>query len=52
MYDIAIIGGGPGGLTAGMYAGRARLRTIIIDKDCPAGKCRIHWKSKITPDIR
>lgn len=38
MYDIAIIGGGPGGLTAGMYAGRARLRTIIIDKGLPGGQ--------------
>ncbi|MCL2669651.1 MAG: thioredoxin-disulfide reductase [Syntrophaceae bacterium] len=29
-YDVAIIGGGPAGLTAGMYASRAALRTIVI----------------------
>jgi thioredoxin reductase (NADPH) len=29
-YDVAIIGGGPAGLTAGMYASRAALRTVAI----------------------
>jgi thioredoxin reductase (NADPH) len=30
MYDTIIIGGGPGGLTAGIYASRAKLRTLLI----------------------
>ena len=30
--DVAIIGGGPAGLTAGIYCGRARLNTVIIEK--------------------
>jgi thioredoxin reductase (NADPH) len=30
-YDVVIIGGGPAGLTAGMYAGRADLRTLAIE---------------------
>ncbi|HHT36969.1 MAG: thioredoxin-disulfide reductase [Candidatus Wallacebacter cryptica] len=38
MYDLAILGGGPGGLTAGMYAGRANLKTIVIDKGLPGGQ--------------
>ena len=29
-YDIVIIGAGPAGLAAGLYAGRARMSTIII----------------------
>ncbi len=29
-YDLAIIGGGPAGVTAGIYAARKRLRTILI----------------------
>ncbi|MDP1853535.1 MAG: thioredoxin-disulfide reductase [Candidatus Omnitrophota bacterium] len=31
-YDLIIIGGGPAGLTAGLYAGRARLKTLILEK--------------------
>jgi len=38
MYDLAIIGGGPSGLTAGIYAGRANLKTIVIDKGLPGGQ--------------
>lgn len=32
MYDLIIIGAGPAGLTAGIYAGRAGLNTLILDK--------------------
>ena len=32
-YDIVIIGGGPAGLAAGLYAGRAKMDTLIIEKE-------------------
>ncbi|MFQ5574851.1 MAG: thioredoxin-disulfide reductase [Terriglobia bacterium] len=32
VYDIVIVGGGPGGLTAGIYAQRARLKTVLLEK--------------------
>lgn len=32
LYDLVIIGGGPAGLTAGLYAARARLKTLLIEK--------------------
>ena len=32
MYDIAIIGGGPAGITAAIYAARAGLKTIIFEE--------------------
>ena len=38
MYDLAILGGGPSGLTAGMYAGRANLKTIVVYKWLPGGQ--------------
>ncbi len=36
-YDVVIIGGGAAGLTAGIYAGRARLKTILIEKALVGG---------------
>lgn len=33
MYDLAIIGGGPAGVAAGVYASRKRLKTLFITKD-------------------
>lgn len=37
-YDLIIIGSGPAGLTAGIYAGRAMLDTLIIEKDFEGGQ--------------
>ena len=31
IYEVIIIGGGPGGLTAGLYTSRARLSTLLIE---------------------
>lgn len=45
IYDVIIIGGGPAGLTAGQYASRAKLKTIIIDKSPTAGA--LAYSSKI-----
>lgn len=38
MYDVIIIGGGPAGLTAGLYAGRSKLKTLIIEKAIAGGQ--------------
>src|SRR5512143_1421092 len=37
VYDVSIIGGGPGGLAAAQYASRAKLRTVVLDKSATAG---------------
>jgi len=37
-YDLLIIGGGPAGLTAGLYAARARLKVLLIEKLVPGGQ--------------
>jgi len=37
-YDLIIIGGGPGGLAAGIYALRASMRTVLIEKAAPGGQ--------------
>lgn len=38
IYDIIIIGGGPAGLTAGLYGSRARMKTLIIEKGDAGGQ--------------
>ena len=40
-YDLIIIGGGPAGLTAGMYASRARLNTLLVEKVVTGGQILI-----------
>lgn len=37
-YDVIIIGGGPAGLTAGLYCGRARLKTLLLEKAAAGGQ--------------
>ena len=41
VYDIVIIGAGPAGLSAGIYSGRSRLSTLIIEKLKPGGQVAI-----------
>ena len=37
-YDIVIIGAGPAGLTAGIYAARARMNVLLVEKAAPGGQ--------------
>ena len=41
IYDVIILGAGPGGLAAGIYAGRARLDTLLIEKGKDGGQIAI-----------
>lgn len=45
MYDVIIIGGGPAGLTAAVYARRANLKTLVLEATACGGQIII------TPDI-
>jgi len=38
LYDLIIIGAGPAGLAAAIYAKRALLKTLILEKDLAGGK--------------
>src|ERR1041385_4931338 len=39
-YDVVIIGAGPAGLCAGLYAGRAMLNAVVLEKGAPGGELR------------
>jgi thioredoxin reductase (NADPH) len=41
IYDVAIVGGGPAGLAAGIYAARDNLKAIIFEKKYPGGQVAI-----------
>ncbi len=38
LYDVIVLGSGPAGLTAGLYAGRSRLKTLLIEKSQEGGQ--------------
>lgn len=52
IYDLLIIGGGPAGLSAGVYAGRAKLKTIILEKGSGGGQAATTSEIANYPGIR
>ena len=41
MYDLTIVGGGPGGLSAAIYAMRAALKTVLVERSAPGGQVNL-----------
>ena len=51
IYDLIIVGGGPGGFSAGIYAMRAALKTILIEKGAPGGQMAMSGEVENYPGI-
>jgi thioredoxin reductase (NADPH) (EC 1.8.1.9) len=49
MYDVIIVGAGPAGLTAGIYAARGGLKTIVIESAMPGGQASLTEKIENYP---
>jgi thioredoxin reductase (NADPH) len=44
ILDVVIVGAGPAGLAAAIYTGRARLKTVVLEKAIPGGQILLtHW---------
>jgi len=42
-YDIIVIGGGPAGLTAGLYTARSKMKTLLLEKMALGGQAALAW---------
>jgi len=51
-YDVIIIGGGPAGLSAGIYTARARLKTLLIEKMAIGGQIINAWMVENYPGYK
>lgn len=49
MYDVIIVGGGPAGMTAGIYLARAGLKTLILEKETIGGQIALAAKVENYP---
>ena len=41
IYDVIVLGAGPAGLAAGLYAGRSRLSVLIVEKGQEIGRAHV-----------
>ncbi len=51
LYDLIIIGSGSAGMTAGIYAGRSKLKTLIIERERAGGQIKITSEVENYPGI-
>ncbi len=51
LYDLIVVGGGPAGLTAAIYAGRAKMKTLVIEKMSIGGQLAITEKIENYPGV-
>ncbi len=51
LFDVIVLGGGPAGLTAGIYLGRSKAKTLILDTGMPGGQMVLTYKIANYPGV-
>jgi len=51
LYEVIIVGGGPAGITAGLYSNRAALRTVLVEKGLLGGQIAISKEVENYPGV-
>ena len=50
VYDMIVVGGGPGGYTAALYGARAGMSVIVLEKLSAGGQMDLPWEKKCKPE--
>ncbi len=50
-FDVIVLGGGPAGLTAGIYLGRSKAKTLILDTGMPGGQMVLTYEIANYPGV-
>lgn len=50
-FDVIVLGGGPAGLTAGIYLGRSKAKTLILDTGMPGGQMVLTYQIANYPGV-
>ncbi len=50
-FDVIVLGGGPAGLTAGIYLGRSKAKTLILDTGMPGGQMILTYEIANYPGV-
>ena len=50
IYDVIVLGAGPAGLAAGLYAGRSRLSVLIVEKGQDVDRSQSQTRLRIIQD--
>lgn len=51
-FDVIVLGGGPAGLTAGVYLGRSKAKTLILDTGMPGGQMVLTYEIANYPGVK
>ena len=52
MFDLIVIGAGPGGYVAAIRAAQLGMKTLVVEKDAPGGTCLVCFEPGAIQNVR